>query len=488
MLNNSVKSCLRPPPIKNFFRLCHSSNIREPKKKICIVGAGPAGFYAARYLVKHLEHSYVDIIEKLPVPYGLVRFGVAPDHPEVKNVINTFRQTGENSRVKFYGNVTLGKDVTLKELQENYHAVLLAYGADKDRRFGLENENLSNVISARDFVAWYNGLPGAQHLNPDLNVESVTLLGQGNVAVDVARILLSPIDLLRKTDITSFALEALSKSRVKQVHLVGRRGPLQAAFTIKELREMLKLENVTTIWRPEDFVGVSEVVTKLQRPRKRITELMLKSLEEQTNTKPSSTKQFLPIFYRSPVKLNTDAGKVTSIDYTINKLENEKAISTGDHETIPVGLVCRSIGYRSESLDPHINFNDKNGHVNNVGGRVLKPQSGDSPKNDKTIDGFEDKFEKGLYVTGWLGTGPTGVILSTMNSSFSVAEAICQDFKMDVVKSHDSKPGINFSKRRAVTWKAWERIDEVEIERGSKVGKPREKIVDVEEMLKVAEV
>lgn len=482
MLNKSLQSYLKPSSIKNLLRFCHSSV--ATKKKICIVGAGPAGFYAARYLVKHLEHTYIDIIEKLPVPYGLVRFGVAPDHPEVKNVINTFRQTGENSRVKFYGNVTLGRDVTLKELQEKYHAVLLAYGADKDKRFGLENEDLSNVISARDFVAWYNGLPGAQYLNPDLNVESVTLLGQGNVAVDVARTLLSPIDQLKKTDITSFALEALSKSRIKQVHLVGRRGPLQAAFTIKELREMLKLETVQTIWRPDDFVGVSEVVPKLQRPRKRITELMLKSLEEQT--KPNSKKQFLPIFYRSPIKLNAEQGKITSIEYAINKLENDKAIKTNDLETIPVGLVCRSIGYRSESLDPNINFDTEAGRVHNVGGRVLKKQSENSTTNDKTIDSFEDKFETGLYVTGWLGTGPTGVILSTMNSSFSVAEAMCQDFRMDVVKSIESKPGVDFKKLRVVSWKAWERIDEVEIERGSKVGKPREKIVDVEEMLQVA--
>lgn len=343
------------------------------------------------------------------------------------------------------------------------------------------------MISARDFVAWYNGLPGAQHLNADLNVESVTLLGQGNVAVDVGRILLSPIDQLRKTDITAFALEALSKSRVRQVHLVGRRGPLQAAFTIKELREMLKLENVSTIWRPEDFTGVSEMIPKLQRPRKRITELMLKSLEEQTNDS-TATKQFLPIFYRSPVRLNADQGKVTSIDYAVNKLENDKAISTDDHETIHVGLVCRSIGYQSEALDPNINFNDERGHVNNVGGRVLKQQTRDDASNDKTIDSFEDKFETGLYVTGWLATGPTGVILTTMNSAFSVAEAICQDFKMDVVKSHESKPGVDFSKMRVVTWKAWECIDEVEVERGSKVGKPREKIVDVEEMLQLAGV
>ncbi|CAM6031930.1 unnamed protein product, partial [Sphagnum compactum] len=440
----------------------------------------PAGFYAAQYILKHLQGSHVDLIEKLPVPYGLVRFGVAPDHPEVKNVINTFRKTAENPCLKFYGNISLGTDVTLKELQENYHAVLLAYGADKDKKFDLPNEDLLNVISARDFVAWYNGLPGAQTFNPDLSGETVTLLGQGNVAIDVARILLSPISSLEKTDITDYALDRLKESRVKEVYLIGRRGPLQAAFTIKELREMLKLPGVSTIWRRNDFEGVNEIVSKLQRPRKRITELMLKSLEENQNI---GQKKFIPIFFRSPIQINANDNQIASVDYAINKLENERAISTDAIENIPTQLICRSIGYKSECLDHHLNFDNKNGCVSNVGGRVLKKQSNGA---DNSIDIFEDKFETGLYVTGWLATGPTGVILSTMNSSFSVADVICKDFENNTIKAHESKSGINFSKKcRPVTWEGWERIDKVEIEKGMKGNKPREKITDINEMLKI---
>lgn len=455
----------------------------EVKRRVCIIGAGPAGFYAAQYILKHLHDSHVDLIEKLPVPYGLVRFGVAPDHPEVKNVINTFNKTAEHPRFKFYGNISLGEDVTLNLLREHYHAVILAYGAEQDKKFGLDNEDLANVVSARDFVAWYNGLPGAQHLNPALDCESVTLLGQGNVAIDVARVLLSPIEELAKTDITNFALEALSKSRVREVNLVGRRGPLQAAFTIKELREMLKLTGVGTVWRPQDFDGIEEIAASLPRPRKRITELMLKSLKE--GPTENSTRLFKPIFFRSPLEFKAQADRVTSISYAVNKLENDRAVSTGQLDEIATGLVCRSIGYTAVSVDAAIPFNIKAGVVTNIGGRVLRQQVDNS---GKTIDSFEHQFEPGLYSTGWLSTGPTGVILTTMNNSFAVADAVCKDFEDNVIKAQESKPGVDFKALRYVSWDAWGRIDEEETKRGAANGKPREKIVDVEEMLKVAGV
>lgn len=452
------------------------------KKRICIIGAGPAGFYAAQYILKHLHDSYVDLVEKLPVPYGLVRFGVAPDHPEVKNVINTFKKTAENPRCKFFGNVSLGIDVTLQQLRDHYHAVVLAYGAEQDKRFGLENEDLPNAISARDFVAWYNGLPGAQNFNPDLGCESVTILGQGNVAIDVARILLSPIADLEKTDITNFALDALRTSRVQEVNLVGRRGPLQAAFTIKELREMLKLKGVSTVWRPDDFDGVEDVVGSLQRPRKRITELMLKSMKDGPG---DGSRYFKPIFFRSPITFNAANSRITSVTYSINKLENDRALSTDGREELNTGLICRSIGYKAVSVDDGITFDTRNGLVSNIGGRVLKQQL---DKSGKTIDSFEHQFETGLYSTGWLATGPTGVILTTMNNSFAVADAVVKDFENKVIPMQESRAGLDFKQLRHVTWRAWERIDEVEMQKGTAQGKPREKIVDVEEMLRVAGV
>ncbi|KAH8290932.1 hypothetical protein KR054_007186 [Drosophila jambulina] len=462
----------------NLLNICrrglHTSPVRRqviqgatPTKRICIVGAGPAGFYAAQLLLKQLSDCVVDVVEKLPVPFGLVRFGVAPDHPEVKNVINTFTKTAEHPRLRYFGNVALGADVSLKELRERYHAVLLTYGADQDRELELENEQQGNVISARKFVAWYNGLPGAEDLSPDLSGPDVTIVGQGNVAVDVARMLLSPLDALKVTDTTEYALEGLSRSRVQRVHLVGRRGPLQAAFTIKELREMLKLPNVDTRWRTDDFSGVDSLVEKLQRPRKRLTELMLKSLKEQGRGSTGS-KQFLPIFLRAPKAIN-----LREMEFSVTELKEDSAVATDSTERLPSDLILRSIGYKSSCVDSGINFDERRGRVHNIEGRVLKDT---------------DKSDTGLYVAGWLGTGPTGVILTTMSGAFAVAKTICDDIAAKVLDTSSAKPGYEADDKRVVTWDGWGRIDAYESEAGKAKGKPREKIVSIEEMLRVAGV
>ncbi|XP_055631957.1 NADPH:adrenodoxin oxidoreductase, mitochondrial [Toxorhynchites rutilus septentrionalis] len=468
--------------LRNGYTRRYVSTSTTVQKRICIVGAGPAGFYAAQYILKHLENSEIDIVEKLPVPFGLVRFGVAPDHPEVKNVINTFTKTAENPRVRFLGNLSLGKDFTLAELRERYHAVLLTYGADKDRTLNIPNETLRNVLSAREFVAWYNGLPGFENFNPDLSGSTLTLLGQGNVAIDVARIVLSNVDELKKTDITEFALEALSRSKIKKVLLVGRRGPLQVAYTIKELRELLKLPSCSTIWRPNDFRGVQEAVPKLARPRKRITELMLKSLSEQSK-QPNSSGIFQPVFFRSPTKINGD-DCVQSVEYAVNRLEDDRAIPTDEMETIQTDLVCRSIGYMSTNVDQELNFDNRKGCVRNVSGRVLKRTSTGCDENVADVEG---NFENGLYSSGWLATGPTGVILTTMNNSFGVADVICKDFQNNIIRANENRSGLDLRGKRTVSWAGWKAIDEEEIRRGTEKGKLKEKIVNVDEMLKIAD-
>uniref|UniRef100_A0A670XXM5 L-amino-acid oxidase n=1 Tax=Pseudonaja textilis TaxID=8673 RepID=A0A670XXM5_PSETE len=204
--------------------------------------------------------SSVDIYEKLPVPFGLVRFGVAPDHPEVKNVINTFTQAAHSDRCSFAGNVTVGRDVTVEELQEAYHAVVLCYGAEDNRTLGIPGEELEGVYTARTFVGWYNGLPENRNLKPDLNSETAVILGHGNVALDIARILLSPLEILRKTDITEESFSALASSKVRRIYLIGRRGPLQVAFTIKELREMINLPSVRPFLDPADFRDLGDAI------------------------------------------------------------------------------------------------------------------------------------------------------------------------------------------------------------------------------------
>ncbi|CAH0405888.1 unnamed protein product [Chilo suppressalis] len=452
--------------------------------RVGIVGAGTAGFYAAMHLSKNVTNIQIDIFEKLPVPFGLVRYGVAPDHPEVKNVINQFTKVAQHPNVNFYGNVTLGKDVTLCQLRQNYDAVLLCYGADEDKTLGIENEDATNIVAARNFVGWYNGSPSDKNLKIDLSGSTAAILGQGNVALDVARILLTPVDELRKTDITEYALATLAESKLTEIYLIGRRGPLQVAFTIKELREQLKLKNCKTIWREQDFKGVSEMVGYLERPRKRLTELMLKSLQDNPVdfSQCQRLKYFKPIFFRSPTKFITGIDKKLSaikLDCTKligDKLEEQRPVPIGESEVIDCSLAFRSIGYKSVPVDKNLVFTKYGTVANNKGCIIDNNVSSDLGR---------------LYVAGWLGTGPVGVILHTMGNAFQVAKVISEDLKLSTLSK--SKGGFEevrkiIAKKNnfIVGWAGWEKIDKYEIEQGKLKGKPREKICSIDKMLEVA--
>lgn len=353
---------------------------------------------------------------------------------------------------------------------------------------GINDEDV-NALSAREFVAWYNGLPDcdASYENIEQKLrkcETVTLIGQGNVAVDVARILLSPIDLLKTTDITSRALSTLSECNIRNVHLVGRRGPLQAAFTIKELREMLNLPNVSTIWRKSDFINIDEqTVLKLPRPKKRITELMLKHVKQPSIDSSSVTKYFSPIFFRSPHHVDNSTNE-KRLCLTVNRLSNsEAAISTNDTETLHTNLILRSIGYKSVNVthaDDMLCFDVSKGLVPNNQGRVLKSSEQNSVTSNEV-----NTYERGLYVSGWLGTGPTGVILTTMNNSFLVAKNICHDIQTGNIDL-TLKPGLDLATfSSAITWQDWLKIDKYETQLGASSGKPSEKFLHTSKMLEI---
>ncbi|XP_024215498.1 NADPH:adrenodoxin oxidoreductase, mitochondrial isoform X2 [Halyomorpha halys] len=372
--------------------------------RICIVGSGPAGFYAAQHLLKALPNAVIDMYEKLPVPFGLVRYGVAPDHPEVKNVINSFTKTASHSNFNFVGNVNLGVDVLFRDLKNAYHGIVLAYGCSEEKKLGIKGED--KTLSARRFVGWYNGLPDDKDLKINLDSEEVLIIGQGNVAIDVARIILTPLDILKKTDITAYALEILSKSKVKKVNLVGRRGPLQVAFTIKEFREMTKLPGVNTLIKPSDLAGLEDILPDLPRPRKRLTELLLKTAQcEQSG----DGKVFCPSFFLKPYEIVFD-NNIKGVKFNLNVVkDNLKGIveSTNNFKEIPCNMCISSVGYKGVKIDSDVPFNDETGTVNT---------------------------QLGVQV---------------------------------------------------VSFEGWRKIDKVEIEKGEKVGKPREKIVDIEEMLKI---
>ncbi|XP_034050070.1 NADPH:adrenodoxin oxidoreductase, mitochondrial isoform X2 [Thalassophryne amazonica] len=431
---------------------CGRAQFSSCRPKVCIVGSGPAGFYTAQHLIK--------------------------------NVINTFTHTAKHSRCSFYGNVDVGKDVSVEELRQNYHAVVLSYGAEGNRKMGVPGEDLAGVYAAKDFVGWYNGLPSCQELCPDLSCETAVILGQGNVALDVARILLCPVDILKKTDITQPALEVLAESHVRNVLIVGRRGPTQIACTIKELREMATLPGIRPEMAAADFEGVSEALKDLPRPRKRLTELLLKTAletpgekEEEKRSQASRVWGFQ--FFRSPVAVLSAPGhhRTAGIRLAVNRLEGSgegaRAVLTGKVEELTCGLIISSIGYQSLPIDPSVPFDSHQAVVPNMNGRV--------------------RDAAGLYCSGWLRTGPTGVIATTMNNAFDTAHSVLQDVDsgtLDVsVTKSGSKGVVSLLENRGVkpvTFSDWEKINGVETRRGEAAGKPREKLLSVEEMLQVA--
>ncbi|XP_070416136.1 NADPH:adrenodoxin oxidoreductase, mitochondrial isoform X3 [Equus przewalskii] len=434
----------RPPPAGCTLSVRQQFSTQEQTPQICVVGSGPAGFYTAQHLLKHHPRAHVDIFEKQLVPFGLVRFGVAPDHPEVKNVINTFTQTAHSDRCAFHGNVVVGRDVTVPELREAYHAVVL--------------------------------------LAPDLSCDTAVILGQGNVALDVARILLTPPEHLEKTDITEAALGVLRQSRVKTVWIVGRRGPLQVAFTIKELREMIQLPGTRPILDPADFLGLQDRIKEVPRPRKRLTELLLRTATEKPGAEEaarqaSASRTWGLRFFRSPQQVlpSPDGRQVAGIRLAVTRLEGvgdtTRAVPTGDVEDLPCGLVLSSVGYKSRPIDYSVPFDPKLGVIPNMEGRVV-----DVP---------------GLYCSGWVKRGPTGVIATTMTDSFLTGQMLLQDLKAGLLPS-GPRPGyvaiealLSSRGVRPVSFSDWEKLDAEEVSRGQGTGKPREKLLDPQEMLRL---
>ncbi|XP_048575740.1 NADPH:adrenodoxin oxidoreductase, mitochondrial isoform X2 [Nematostella vectensis] len=467
----------------------HRSDNDNPN--VCIVGAGPAGFYTAHQILKLHKSAHVDVYERLPVPHGLARFGIAPDHPETKNCINQFTSTAKSPRCRFVGNVHVGQDITLSELQQSYDAVVMSYGAEDDKIFGIPGEGLSGVYAARAFVGWYNGLPENRNLAPDLSSDTAVVLGHGNVALDVARILLAPIKFLEKTDICEHALDALRKSQVKKVYLVGRRGPLQVAFTVKELREMTKLAGVRAVFSPGDVAPIKDLLPTIARPRKRLTELMVKtaldkSTPQEQERQAAATREWEVKFLRSPVEVlpTPDGTGVAGIRLQVNKLVegangSVRAVGTDVTEDISCGIVLRSIGYKSLPIDESTPFDHKRGVIPTNKGRVI------------SLTG--DAIVPGLYCSGWVGHGPVGVIATTMNDAYATGQTVVEDINSGLLKAESSKKGFLsvqtlLSSRgvRTVSFTQWERIDQLEIKRGESKGKPREKIVSVEEMMGIA--
>ena len=454
----------------------------ERPLRVAVVGAGPAGFYVAEHLLRRAEVVVdLDMFDRLPTPFGLVRLGVAPDHQKIKAVTAAFDKVAAHPRFRFFGGVELGKDVTVADLRAYYHQIVYTTGAQTDRRMGIPGEDLLGSHPATEFVAWYNGHPDYRDCQFDLSQERVAVVGVGNVAVDVARILCRTPSELAATDIAEHALEALRGSRVREVYLLGRRGAAQAAFTNPELKELGELEGADVAVAAHEVELDALSREALEKTGDRAGAKKVEILQSYARRAPESKPRRLVLrFLVSPVAvLDNGAGAVGGIRLVRNRLVASatgtiQAQPTEQVEELPAGLVFRSVGYRGVPL-PGVPFDDKWGVVLNEKGRVLDPNT--------------KQPLLGEYTAGWIKRGPTGVIGTNKPDAAETATAMLEDAaagQMLAPAEPDAAAAERLVTQRQphyVDYADWLRLNDLEIARGRSRGSPRLKFTRVDEIL-----
>jgi ferredoxin--NADP+ reductase len=449
------------------------ANENDGPLRVAVVGSGPAGFYAAGALLGADVLVEVDMIERLPTPWGLVRLGVAPDHPKLKTVSRAFEKIADRPGFRFLGNVEVGRDLGHRELCELYDAVVYAVGAQTDRGLGVPGEDLPGSWAATEFVAWYNGHPDYQDLRFDLGVECAVVIGNGNVALDVARMLALTPEELAPTDTTDAAIEALNAAAITEIVVVGRRGPAQASFTTPELSELGELAGADVIVDAADLEGAEPTDTNSERN--------LEVLREYASRRPEGKPKRLVLrFLRSPVELTGD-GRVEAVELVRNRLEPDgqgglRAVSTDEHETLPAGIVFRSVGYRGVAL-PDVPFDERSGTIRNEGGRVLDEEGARVP---------------GVYAAGWIKRGPSGVIGTNKKDATETIELLLEDLREGRLPrkgrtAEDVDALLDEHGVRRVVYSGWSSIDQRERGAGEKLGRPRVKLCTWDELLEAAE-
>ena len=446
--------------------------------RVAIIGSGPAGFYAAEALLKRTDVVvHVDLFERLPTPYGLVRGGVAPDHQSIKAVTRVYEKTAARPTFRFFGNVCLGRDITVEELREHYHQIVYAVGNEADRRLGIPCEGIPRCTPATVFIGWYNGHPDYRHAKIDLSVSRVAVVGNGNVAIDAARILLRTPAELEKTDIATHALEVLRNSQVSEVFILGRRGPEQASFTPPELKELGEMEEVDLIVDPRDLADCVDSGSAGNSQSDKNLNLLRSFATRQNGSKK---KRLHLRFLVSPTKVIADSdGNVAGLMLEKNRLEVKPdgttiARGTGEIEILDVGMVLPAIGFAAERI-AGVPYDEKALIISNEDGRVVDPVSRAVIANE--------------YVVGWARTGPQGLIGSHKGASAHVVSHMIADAeKLEMRSLPDSEAVIVLLRNRGqqiVSFSDWKQLDDVELARGERRGAPRDKIVDVETMLAV---
>lgn len=430
-------------------------------RHIAIIGSGPAGYYTAEAAQKQWgDDVRVDIFDMLPVPYGLIRTGVAPDHQSIKGVSRRYEQTALSENVRFVGNVKIGEHVSVEELQELYDAVVLATGAPRDRQLGVPGDHLGNVFGSAAFVGWYNGHPEFTALEPDLSGHTAVVIGMGNVALDVTRILSKTREEFSGSDIVGHALESLMASKIKRIVILGRRGPHQIMMTPKELGEMGHLSRTAPWVDPRDLPDEGEDALLEPGIRKSVSHL------RSFAAIPESHRADLPLevefdFFAAPKALLGE-GRVEAVEVERTEIEAGRAVGTGEFYEIPASLVVSCIGYQTSPI-PGVPFDERAGRFANDGGRILP----------------------GLYCVGWARRGPSGTIGTNRPDGFAVIEMIASDIGGGAGKK--GRPGFdNLAEGRGldvVTFRDWKKIEEAEAAR-ARAGAPREKFVDIAEMIR----
>jgi ferredoxin/flavodoxin---NADP+ reductase len=431
--------------------------------RVAVVGSGPAGFYAAGALLAADPPAEVDMIERLPTPWGLVRLGVAPDHPKLKTVSRAFERIADLPGFRFLGNVEVGRDLTHEDLVRLYDAVIYAVGAQTDRRLGIPGEDLPGSWAATEFVAWYNGHPDFQDIAFDLNVERAVVIGNGNVALDIARMLALTREELAPTDTTDAAIEAIASSSLEEIVVVGRRGPAQASFTTPELQEMGELAGADVVVDPAQLEAAEPKDTNSERNLAVLRDFAAREPE-------GKARRVIFRFFHSPVAILGE-DKVEGIELVRNELdENERAVATDERETLECGLVFRSVGYRGVEL-PGVPFDAGSGTIPNEAGRI----------------------EPGVYCAGWIKRGPTGVIGTNKKDATETVQLLLEDAAAGRLEHKPEATAAAVDELlaergvRVVEYAGWTAIDEVERAAGERGGRPRVKLCSWDELLAAAE-
>ncbi|MHB1538033.1 MAG: FAD-dependent oxidoreductase [Solirubrobacteraceae bacterium] len=446
--------------------------------RIAVIGSGPAGFYTAGHLLAAEAEVEVDMLERLPTPWGLVRSGVAPDHPKIKSVTRVYEKTAKHERFRYYGHVELGRDVSVEDLREHYHAIVYATGSPGDRPLGIPGEDLPGSWPATALVGWYNGHPDQRELEFDLSCSRAVVIGNGNVALDVARMLTLEHSELASTDTADHALRALERSAIEEVVVVGRRGPAQAAFTNPELLELGEMKDVDVVVDADEMeralaVEDANVDATAQRNVKALREYAAREAR-------GAPRRIVLRFLLSPVELLGEE-KVSGLRLARNELTVEesgalRARASGGEETLDAGLVLRAIGYRGVPL-PDVPFDERGAVIANEGGRVVD------------LDGSR---RVGEYVVGWIKRGPTGVIGTNKKDAQETVDAILHDIAGGTLLSpaspdRETVDEMLLSRQPAlVTYGGWAVIDAHERALGEPTSRPRVKLTSIDEMLQIA--